>query len=975
MKRKNFDYPKLRRSSRRTKINENIYGSTFIYIKFFLIWAVVLLADFILEFRFEYLWPFWLLIRSVYDSFKYQGLAFSIFFICIALTSDMICLLTIPVHWLFFAASTYVWVQFIWHTERGICLPTISLWLLFVYIEASVRLRELKNVPFHLDLCRPFAAHCIGYPMVTLGFGFKSYIGYRLRQKKQRDIAKENNFYHELLKKALPVDYDQQKGENVVESNSRSYSNIDKHKNNVSHVNAHPKQNGHIYKGGDIISNDLIINGSTPFESCNNLSIRHIGNGHCKTNVDVDTSYEIEEESPGSGGRIFYSITKLVHFFISVFNFNARSPYYSPSGKLSPQGDKHSHEDYNIEEEEESDEGEESGEEEEDEFLQQQMENNSRSNSEAHYHSNHIYPTGHHHHKKRSSLTNVPNSVNHYLTPLNNHNSNTFRSKSDTNSSNTLKATNNPTNIISNTSADTSKKSDLFFEGNTCGISDQPGPESRYMEMRPTADNISKPKNTDGTDLNSGKEIASHNSCNIKNNVINDTINKNSLPKINVPPASKINGFTGSVTDYACVYKTSAGDKTGKYATRSVKIDESKNNTSAYNSLIKPSKQLLYNEVTHDTSSKPKSNILTEEKDYSNTFTGLYKMEIDIKKLKNDLQASRLCEQELRHQITTLQNNDKCCKNELGQYKSDNEILQNKINNLVTIKQQDKLQLTNFEKKLIEEQKLRAKLELQLTDKKFLNAKRPYDDSNHHMPSLVSSPNRTECTESCKNRRKDLENDIRQLCKDAKIRDDQLWVLEKEVQTLRQMKDQKNETEILITALSAMKNKNVHLETSLNAETKLKLDLFSALSEAKRNLEINQTLLSKREREISELKSRLTELRSSSVSTSRITTQSPLLLLPNTSFEDRGVINSQSLLYSPISNSCNINSSSPISYNNMNFQAFSNSLKSLQAHTSSSSNIGGSNGPANNNNSNSDFLFSSSFSGLKSLNSPGPGCP
>lgn len=35
---------------------------------------MVILADFILEFRFEFLWPFWLLLRSVYDSFKYQGL-------------------------------------------------------------------------------------------------------------------------------------------------------------------------------------------------------------------------------------------------------------------------------------------------------------------------------------------------------------------------------------------------------------------------------------------------------------------------------------------------------------------------------------------------------------------------------------------------------------------------------------------------------------------------------------------------------------------------------------------------------------------------------------------------------------------------------------------------------------------------------------------------------------------------------------
>lgn len=156
------------------------YDSTFLYLKFLLVWSLVLSADFIVEFRFEYLWPFWLFVHSVFDSFKYQGLvsetfaslphqrlcnvimfeqAFSVFFTLLALTSDMLCFMFIPCHWLFFAASTYVWVQYVWHTERGICLPTVSLWLLFVYIEASVRLKELKNLPFHLDLCRPFAAH------------------------------------------------------------------------------------------------------------------------------------------------------------------------------------------------------------------------------------------------------------------------------------------------------------------------------------------------------------------------------------------------------------------------------------------------------------------------------------------------------------------------------------------------------------------------------------------------------------------------------------------------------------------------------------------------------------------------------------------------------------------------------------------------------------------------------------------------
>ena len=135
---------------------------------------------------------------------------FSLLFLALALCSDVICLMVLPIHWLFFAASTYVWVQFVWHTgisklfnvygcgfkrvkrlffvvmdwfclhwprtwrpvfnvlnefshgffqDRGLGLPTISMWLLFIYVEASVRLKELKNLPFHLDLCRPFAAH------------------------------------------------------------------------------------------------------------------------------------------------------------------------------------------------------------------------------------------------------------------------------------------------------------------------------------------------------------------------------------------------------------------------------------------------------------------------------------------------------------------------------------------------------------------------------------------------------------------------------------------------------------------------------------------------------------------------------------------------------------------------------------------------------------------------------------------------
>uniref|UniRef100_U3FWP5 Macoilin n=4 Tax=Micrurus TaxID=8634 RepID=U3FWP5_MICFL len=226
MKRRSADCSKLRRPLKRNRITEGIYGSTFLYLKFLVVWALVLVADFVLEFRFEYLWPFWLFIRSVYDSFRYQGLAFSVFFVCVAFTSNIICLLFIPIQWLFFAASTYVWVQYVWHTERGVCLPTVSLWILFVYIEAAIRFKDLKN--FHVDLCRPFAAHCIGYPVVTLGFGFKSYVSYKMRLRKQKEVQKENEFYMQLLQQALPPEQQMlQRQEREAEEAAKGLSEMD----------------------------------------------------------------------------------------------------------------------------------------------------------------------------------------------------------------------------------------------------------------------------------------------------------------------------------------------------------------------------------------------------------------------------------------------------------------------------------------------------------------------------------------------------------------------------------------------------------------------------------------------------------------------------------------------------------------------------------------------------------------------------
>lgn len=86
-----------------------------------------------------------------------------------------------------------------------------------------------------------------------------------------------------------------------------------------------------------------------------------------------------------------------------------------------------------------------------------------------------------------------------------------------------------------------------------------------------------------------------------------------------------------------------------------------------------------------------------------------------------------------------------------------------------------------------------------------------------------------------------MEAETKQLKRELKLKEERILSSEREIQNLRQYRDTHSETEILMSALSAMQDKTTHLENSLSAETKIKLDLFSALGEAKRQLEIRES--------------------------------------------------------------------------------------------------------------------------------------
>ncbi|KAM7395230.1 hypothetical protein PAMA_006815 [Pampus argenteus] len=158
MKKRYVDASRLRKM-KKLKITEKLSESAYTFLKFMVMWTLVLLADFILEFRLEYLWPCWLFFGSVYTTFHCHGL-------------------------------------------KGICISTVSLWILLVYTEASLRLKDLKTS--HANLSHLFAAHCIGYPVVYLGFDATCYFTNIFKLRIQKAVQSENDFHMHLLQHSLP---------------------------------------------------------------------------------------------------------------------------------------------------------------------------------------------------------------------------------------------------------------------------------------------------------------------------------------------------------------------------------------------------------------------------------------------------------------------------------------------------------------------------------------------------------------------------------------------------------------------------------------------------------------------------------------------------------------------------------------------------------------------------------------------------
>lgn len=154
-------------------------------------------------------------------------------------------------------------------------------------------------------------------------------------------------------------------------------------------------------------------------------------------------------------------------------------------------------------------------------------------------------------------------------------------------------------------------------------------------------------------------------------------------------------------------------------------------------------------------------------------------------------------------------------------------MLESRLSSLLATRAGEKAALSSLEKKLADERKQKAEFQMKLeterkTKKDAANAER----------TAQQNQNRSELMK--------LEAEIKTLRGELQTARDRCQSAEQEVFVLRKYKEMHGDPEVLLSTVKALTEKNNQIEKSLSSETKLKMDLFSAFGETKRDLSIKQ---------------------------------------------------------------------------------------------------------------------------------------
>ena len=155
----------------------------------------------------------------------------------------------------------------------------------------------------------------------------------------------------------------------------------------------------------------------------------------------------------------------------------------------------------------------------------------------------------------------------------------------------------------------------------------------------------------------------------------------------------------------------------------------------------------------------------------------------------------------------------------------DKSLLESRVNALMSTRASEKANLNSLERKLAEERKQKTEFQIKL-------------ETERKTKKEAASAEKTAQQNQTRSEVAKLEAEIKTLRGELERARDRGEAAEREAYQLRSYKETHGDPEVLYNALKGVQQKNTQLAEKLSEETKLKMDLFSALGEAKREISI-----------------------------------------------------------------------------------------------------------------------------------------
>ena len=182
-------------------------------------------------------------------------------------------------------------------------------------------------------------------------------------------------------------------------------------------------------------------------------------------------------------------------------------------------------------------------------------------------------------------------------------------------------------------------------------------------------------------------------------------------------------------------------------------------------------------------------------------------------------------------------------KSEVSRLLVEKSQLEARINSLISARAGEKQTRESLEKRLAEEKKLRSDFQIKLETER----KNKKEAVKAELTAAQQSVN-SACVQK-------LEVEVSKLKDELARTEQRANTAEEEIMGLRKNSD----NDKLVLQLKKLKESEEKLSDTLSSETKIKMDLFSALGVAKRDLQIREHMLMEKDREILDLKGTVTE--------------------------------------------------------------------------------------------------------------------